>query len=225
MFGLRRFRVRTNYNEMVRPLALRLLGDLEKIVVLEQFTVSLKDFMVLCEVHWGKHIEDPHKTLTEMIKDLHWFQEVMVISSERTRTMCFIKGVYDELFTDLFMHTTKEYLCFLEYPATLYKDHAIVNLIGHPKEVLRLLKFMKDWGGPLEIEAITEYHSRDRGVLSGLTDKQRSVLKFAYQRGFFDHPRKADARKLSAKLGMKHTTFLTHIRKSQKRMFDELFGE
>ena len=65
MFGLRRFRVRTNYNDSVKPLAMKLLGDLEKLVVLEQFTVSLKDFMILCEVHWGRRVEDPHKILTE----------------------------------------------------------------------------------------------------------------------------------------------------------------
>ena len=149
----------------------------------------------------------------------------MVISSDRRRTLGFAKGTYNQMFTELFMHTTKEYLCFIEYPITFYKDYGTIDLIGPPREVKRLMDFLKGWGADLEIMAIKEYHTRDRGLLTVLTDKQLSVLKQAYKRGFFDHPRKADARKISKKLGMRHTTFLTHIRKGQKRMLDELFGE
>lgn len=224
MFGLKRFRVRTNLNEVIRPLLETVFVDIDKIIVQQQFTVSPKDFLVLCEVIWNKRIEDPQATASALIKNLPGFEAVTVLSSDRERTLGFVKGQYNEMFTEVFIHTTKEYLCFLDFPITLYKDHGIFDLIGPPKEVERLLEFMRGFGTELEVIAITEYHTRDRGLLTTLTAKQAKVLKFAYDRGFFDHPRKADARKLSSKLNMKHTTFLTHIRKAQKRMLDQLFG-
>jgi len=224
MFGLRRFRVRTNLNDIIRPLLDKVFVDIDHIIVQQQFTTSPKDFLVLCEVVWNKRIDDVQGTVSALIKELPGFEAVTVISSDRDRTLGFVKGQYNEMYTELFLHTTKEYLCFLDFPITLYKDHGVFDLIGPPKEVERLLEFMRGWGTELDIVAITDYHTRDRGLLTTLTAKQLKVLKFAYDRGFFDHPRKADARKLSNKVGMKHTTFLTHIRKAQKRMLDQLFG-
>jgi hypothetical protein len=225
MFGLKRFRVCTDFNEVIRPLLVDIFEDIERITIRQQFMTSLRDFLVLCEVRWRKRMDDPGQALSGLVKRLDGFEEVIMISSDRDRTLCFIKGRYMEMFTELFMHTTREYLCFIDYPVTVTKEQGVTDLVGPPKEVKRLIEFMKEWGTNLEIEAITEYHTRDRGLLSVLTDKQLSVLKQAHKRGFFDHPRKADARRISERMGMRHTTFLTHIRKGQKRMLDELFAE
>jgi hypothetical protein len=225
MFGLKRFRVRTNYNEAIRPLVHQVLEGIDSIIIRQQFTTSPSDFLVLCEVHWSKRVEDPQARLSEMAKGLEWFQEIIVISSERKSTLCFVKGVYDKLFTELFLVTTREYLCFIEYPVTAHRDHAIINLIGPPKDVQRLIGFVGEWGATFEVEAITDYHTKDRGVLTALTGKQLSTLRLAHRKGFFDFPRRHDARELSSQMGVRHTTFLTHIRRGQKRMLDELFRE
>jgi hypothetical protein len=176
-------------------------------------------------VHWSQRVEDPQARLSEIAKGLEWFQEIIVISSERKSTLCFVKGIDDQLYTDLFLHTTKEYLCYIEYPVTAPRDHALINLIGPPKDVERLIEFVGEWGATFEVEAITDYHTKDRGVLTALTNKQLAALRLAHRKGFFDHPRRNDARELSAQMGIRHTTFLTHIRRGQKRMLDELFRE
>jgi hypothetical protein len=148
-----------------------------------------------------------------------------VISSDIDRTLCLVKGIYDEKYTELFLFTTREFLCFIEFPMVLRKEFGILNIIGPPADAQRLIDFMGDWGSDFEVLAITEYYTRDKGLLSVLTDRQLMVMKTAYEEGFFDHPRRSDARKISKRLGIKHTTFLSHVHKGQKRMMTELFGD
>ena len=110
-------------------------------------------------------------------------------------------------------------------PLVGYEDHATAHVVGLPKDMKRLVKFLNEWGPDIEVEAVMEYYSRDRGILAVLTNKQISVLKKAHERGFFEHPRKVDARDIAKELGIAHTTFLTHVRKSQGRILGALFGE
>jgi hypothetical protein len=225
VLGLKRFRVRTTYNEMIRPYVQRMFEDIDTIIIRQQFTTSPRDFLVLCEVLWKKRMEDPLARLKELAAGIEWFEEIIIISSGGIRTLCFVKGVYDKVYTELFLHTTREFRCFIEYPITARRDFGLINLVGPPKDVLRLQEFMRGWGAMFETVAITDYHGRDVGVATALTGKQLAVLRHAYRKGFFDNPRKADARKLSEQLGIRHTTFLTHLRKGQKRILDELFRD
>ena len=116
-----------------------------------------------------------------------------------------------------------EFLCFIEYPLVAREDFGIISIVGVPRDVNKLIEFMKEFGSIFEIIAVTKYYSKDKGVLSVLTNKQLSVVDHAYKGGFFDHPRKSSSRVLAREFGIAHTTYLTHIRKSQNRIFGVLF--
>lgn len=225
MFGLKRFTVRTTYHASLKANIRKLFRDIDTFTVQEQFTTSPKEFLVLCDIEWKRMSDDPENVFGELIDDIEWFDEIIPIDTHKKRTLCFIKGHYEPGYTELFLFTTKEFLCFIEFPIRTTRDHGIFTLVGPPKEVSKLLDFMKEWGSELEIVGITDYNPKDRGVLSVLTDKQLSALKHAYSRGFFDFPRKRDARDLSKDMGIRHTTFLTHLRRGQKRIFSYLFQD
>jgi hypothetical protein len=226
MFGLKRFRIRLNYHEIVRPWLKVLFKDIEQIIIQQQFTTSPKDFILLCEITWKSRFDDPQERLAVLKNKIEYFNDFTIIRSEKNKrlTLCFIKGIHDERYTELFMFSTVEFLCFIEFPIYIREEFGIVNLVGLPEDVNRLIEFMKEFGSTFEIIAVKNYYPRDIGILSVLTEKQLSVLKQAHKLGFFDHPRKISAREISKKLGIAHTTFLTHIRKSQKRLFSALFG-
>jgi hypothetical protein len=223
MFGLKRFTVRTSYHPSLRTNVQRLFKDITDVTIQEQFTTSPKEFLVLCEIEWKRVPEDLDSMFNGLIDNVEWFDEVIPIDTERKRTLCFVKGHYEPGYTDLLMFTTREFLCFIEFPIHTTKENGTFTLVGPPKEVERLLEFMKDFGSDMEITAIMDYNPKGRGVLSVLTDKQLSALKYAYTKGFYDFPRKKDARELSSNLGIRHTTFLTHLRRGQKRIFSYLF--
>lgn len=225
MFGLKRFRIRSRYHDIVRTRLQRTFRDIDQIIVQQQFTTSPKNFILLCEINWKERFGDFDDRLSELKNDVDVFDDITVINSdqEQKRTLCFLMGVHDPIYTELFIYTTQEFLCFIEFPIFLREEYGIMNLVGVPEDVDRLLAFMKEFGSGFEIMAVMNYSTRDRGLLASLTEKQLSVMKYAYEHGFFEHPRKTSARELANKLEIAHTTFLTHIRKSQQRILSVLF--
>lgn len=57
-----------------------------------------------------------------------------------------------------------------------------------------------------------------------LTEKQERLLWLAFKSGFFDYPRRIEARELAAKLGVKPSTFSEICRRALKRLVENHFG-
>ena len=53
---------------------------------------------------------------------------------------------------------------------------------------------------------------------SSLSSRQSEVIKHAYEAGYFDWPRRADAETLADQLDISHSTFLEHLRKAEKKV-------
>ncbi len=223
MFGLKRFRIKIQYHEIVRARIKRLFKDIDQIIVHQQFTSSPKDFILLCELTWKDQLSNPEEIFQELKNDIDVIEDFIIIKEENEKCLCFIKGIHDERYTELFVYTMNEFLCFIEYPLIAHVDSGIINIIGVPVDVNKLIGFMKEFGSNFEIIAVTNYITKDKGILSALTDKQLSILNYAYNRGFFQHPRTRTAREIADELRIAHTTFLTHIRKSQERILSVLF--
>lgn len=62
----------------------------------------------------------------------------------------------------------------------------------------------------------------DRGRL---TERQREVLETAYARGYFAHPREANAETVAAELGVSPSTFREHLATAQAKLFGAVLGE
>ena len=222
MFGLKNFRIKLHYHKIVKDRIKILFRDIDQIIVRQQFTTSPKDFILLCEISWKNKNIEPTQIFEKLKMDIDAIIDIFQITGEKGKTLCFIRGEHDIRYTELFMYTTKEFLCFIEYPIVAREDFGIINLVGIPEDVDKLIHFMKEFGSIFEIIAVTNYIPKDSGILSVLTDKQLITLKEAYKRGFFEHTRKTSAREVASELGIAHTTFLTHIRKCQKRILQNL---
>ena len=48
-------------------------------------------------------------------------------------------------------------------------------------------------------------------------------MKTAVENGYFDIPKRKDARSVAAILDISHATFLEHIRKAEKKIFEILY--
>jgi predicted DNA binding protein len=56
---------------------------------------------------------------------------------------------------------------------------------------------------------------------SSLSSRQIEVIEQAYEVGYFDWPRRTDAKTLAAQLDISHSTLLEHIRKAEKKLIGE----
>ena len=79
-------------------------------------------------------------------------------------------------------------------------------------EVLRLLQSTTT---PTESDLVTV----DR---SELTERQREVLAAAYEAGYFDHPKGANAGEVAESLGIGRSTFTEHVAAAQRKLFGSL---
>ncbi|MFB6168167.1 MAG: helix-turn-helix domain-containing protein [Haloferacaceae archaeon] len=57
-----------------------------------------------------------------------------------------------------------------------------------------------------------------------LTDRQRQALKMAFHAGYFDFPRRTDARTVAAEIGIAQSTFSQHLRVAEQKLLEELFS-
>ena len=54
---------------------------------------------------------------------------------------------------------------------------------------------------------------------SELTERQREVLAAAYEAGYFDHPKGANAGEVAESLGIGRSTFTEHVAAAQRKLF------
>lgn len=59
----------------------------------------------------------------------------------------------------------------------------------------------------------------DRG---SLTDRQHEVLRLAYDRGYFERPKRANATELAAELGISQSTFTEHLVAAQRKLLGDV---
>lgn len=60
---------------------------------------------------------------------------------------------------------------------------------------------------------------------SRLTERQQTALHLALERGYYDWPRRVEARELAEELDIAHSTFLEHLRKAERKVLEGAFVE
>jgi predicted DNA binding protein len=61
----------------------------------------------------------------------------------------------------------------------------------------------------------------DRGRL---TDRQLEVLRTAYEMGYFERPKRANATDVAAELGINRSTFTEHVATAQRKLLGDVLG-
>ncbi len=96
-------------------------------------------------------------------------------------------------------------------------------------DILRtLLSDLKERFGQVRVEYLVQGRAnRDDEELipvdmSQLTDRQREVLQQAYEMGYFEYPRTANASEVAEELGIRPSTFTEHLNTAQSKLLDDL---
>lgn len=81
--------------------------------------------------------------------------------------------------------------------------------------------FFKSNGIPYRVVSVSNFTAR-KDPLASLTKRQREVLQAASEAGYFESPRRKTSREIVASLGIKHSAFLEHLRKAQKKLLNHV---
>lgn len=80
---------------------------------------------------------------------------------------------------------------------------------------MQVLRLLQSSSTPEESDLVTV----DR---SDLTERQREVLTVAYEAGYFDHPKGANAGEVAASLDIDRSTFSEHVAAAQRKLLSSL---
>lgn len=75
------------------------------------------------------------------------------------------------------------------------------------------LEHLVQSGDPAEKDSVVVDRSR-------LTDRQREVLETAYEMGYFEHPKGANAQEVAAELGINSATLRGHLSAAQSKLLE-----
>jgi hypothetical protein len=189
----------------------------ERITTLSSLLFTSEQFIMISKVEW---IDEPH---IESIKRSIIIDDIIEISSEEKTSLYIVIGHLPPMVSELISYVIKQFKCFFEFPMVNVKGKMLILLVGAKENLKELLSHLEDLNVEFEVVSLKNYYVKGKDMLSSLTPSQYKCLEMAFEQGFFNIPKKTDSRKLAAQLGISHSALLTHIRKAEKKIFEELF--
>ncbi|UCF08335.1 MAG: helix-turn-helix domain-containing protein [Thermoplasmata archaeon] len=195
----------------------RIFDYVERITTLSSLLFTSDQFIMVSKVEWT---DEPN---VESIKQSVIIDDMIEISTEGNVSMFIVIGHLPPIVSEIISQAIREFKCFFEFPIINVRGRMTIPVVGTKERLQELLANLKELNVEFEVVSLTNYYVKGKDMLSSLTPMQYRCLEKAFEEGFFDIPKKADARKLGERMGISHSAFLTHIRKAEKKLFDELF--
>ncbi len=118
-------------------------------------------------------------------------------------------------FPDLYLHQF-----------TGVRERAIeFSLLGERGRLQSYLAWARGKGLPVEVVRFEPVSSETRDRLEALTPRQQQALRAAYALGYFETPRRVTLRELAQTLRRDPSSVMALLRRAQKRMLEEAFGQ
>lgn len=132
-------------------------------------------------------------------------------------------------------------MCICEYVETsvgpvteTYAVDGDLHVTLHASDMADLRDHIREFNqrfGKVQIEYLVRGRNNDGSEdeaevipvdLRRLTERQREVLRTAYEMGYFEYPRTANASEVAEELDIKPSTFTEHLNSAQSKILDEL---
>ncbi len=110
--------------------------------------------------------------------------------------------------------------CFLIEASNDPGEKIAWKVLGTDRSVRDLLSKLRKKGVDFEISEISEVKRKQM-----LTARQEWLLRSAYEKGYFDYPKKIRIGSLARMLQVSPPTLYESLRKTQKKLYDEHFGK
>jgi predicted DNA binding protein len=114
---------------------------------------------------------------------------------------------------------------YLSEPMEIKDGKIKIAFIGDEKQLQKILVFIDGMGINYGVVALSEAEFSSQSPLRVLTEKQRKVLVYAFEHGYYETPRKVRSQELAKKLNLKTSTFVEHRRKAERRLLSKIIKE
>lgn len=103
-------------------------------------------------------------------------------------------------------------------PIDFQPDAIRFTLLGSNTALAAALAYLRRSRLAIETLEAGPWPGRGQDPLVTLTDRQRAVLRLAFERGYYDVPAATDARQLARELGVSHQAVLDTLHRAERRL-------
>lgn len=97
------------------------------------------------------------------------------------------------------------------------------SIIGNTQSIQSFLREREYGGDNCKIISLTTAQFPSESPLNNLTNKQRDMLKIAFDCGYFEIPKKISLEKLAKKIGISKSTLNVHLNKAERAIIRSIF--
>ena len=113
----------------------------------------------------------------------------------------------------------------IDPPIILDQDRLLVNIITDIKNLDKFFDSLNSYyDGKLEILSISHIHPTYENLFLKLTDRQKEIVYYAIQHGYFEIPRKINSSKIAKHFNITRSAFYDHMRKIERIIYHLIFN-
>jgi len=123
---------------------------------------------------------------------------------------------------------TKEFLSRLDLiidpPIILDNDRLLVNVITDSKNIDEMIESLDlFYDKKLEILSISHIQLNDENLFLKLTDRQKEIIYYTVQHGYFEIPRRINTKKIANHFNISRSALYDHLRKIERTIYHSIF--
>jgi len=124
---------------------------------------------------------------------------------------------------------TKEFLdkldLIIDPPIILDKDRLLVSIITDSKNIDEFVEFLDSfYNTKLEILSISDIQPNYENIFLKLTDRQKEIVYYAIQNGYFEIPRRINSKKIANHFKISRSALYEHLRKIERIIYHTIFS-
>lgn len=98
-----------------------------------------------------------------------------------------------------------------------------ISFVGDQSVLSNVVCEYTDAGIPMVLRTISDYRGPG-GVLDSLTDRQREVVRTAFDMGYYEIPRRVRTEEVAAELGLEQSTVSEHLQRAECNLLGHVLG-
>jgi predicted DNA binding protein len=114
---------------------------------------------------------------------------------------------------------------YLSTPFEVRGDKIKIAVLGDAKQMKNLLEIMNKTNLHYKVVSLVDAKFSPESPLIYLTEKQRTVLISAFEKGYYETPRRINSQELAKELNLKSATIVEHRRKAEQRLLTQIIKE
>ncbi len=110
----------------------------------------------------------------------------------------------------------------IAHPIDFQEDRLTITIFGTRDALDRALRYLAAGGIRSQVTTAGPHLFAGAGLDRLLTRRQREVVAAAHAAGYYEVPRRTDARALARRLGITHQSVVECLRRAERRVMDEI---